>query len=367
MAPQANCSHTQQGYCRKCPHYGYTQRQGYHLLAPNIRRRLPLSLISHATSPVPCFYDILAETSTNWVWAALASPPPDHQSTLPSNIQTVHLGQQLSPFEALPAELLYMIVAHLDRHPSKDLLSFGLTSPVFWPFLSQEIHLAYRATAPSLAGQELQFESTQRPSDTLPDTASSLLTKRTRLLSRLSSLCEWTMQDGSTIRAGADKNIKADLDFMIHFPQDRTWLLRNLTLRTYISSTALIGTGLTFHHILLCTISRLRGAFFGGGTTKEECGVWAGHRFDLVTEEAHRAQVETDAETGKAWEDSSEERVEFVKERVRVAMSAKEVTVAQSRGRADMGFLYGRGREGVPSFVTWLAERRRLGIRTHGE
>jgi hypothetical protein len=153
------------------------------------------------------------------------------------------------------------------------------------------------------------------------------------------------LEDGTTIGAGEEKNIINDLDFMIHFPQDRVWLLRNSTKRIYVSSTSLEGTGVEFHHVLLCRISQLRGAFFGGGDNKDDCGVWAGDRFDLVTESVHLAQIETDAEDTPAdiqqpWQDVSEEVVAFTEARLRDALDAKDFTIAQARSFQPMW--YGR-------------------------
>ena len=60
------------------------------------------------------------------------------------------------------------------------------------------------------------------------------------------------------------------------------------------------------------------GGIFRGLGNKDKCGAWVGDRFDLVTDDAHFAELAAQAvgEEEEPWEDVSDEVIAFTAERV---------------------------------------------------
>lgn len=127
---------------------------------------------------------------------------------------------------------------------------------------------------------------------------------------------------GSGIRTEYKEGLRKALEYGYLFPQeDKSWLLRNLTMREFVRSETLDATwpnqrrkhardwsveGITFSDLVITRT-------YWCGTMDEEStqvkGVWAGHRFDIVVQEVHDEEVEMEKGKGKEWMDISKEVV----------------------------------------------------------
>lgn len=109
-----------------------------------------------------------------------------------------------------------------------------------------------------------------------------------------------------------------DIDLSKYYPEDRRWVLRNLTTHEFIRAEALAGNSeengpyirdLGFEHIALSRIfwsSSSGSATFSGRSVNR--GIWAGHRLEITTLDRHTKSVLSDV----VWKDISEDAVEDI-------------------------------------------------------
>lgn len=103
-----------------------------------------------------------------------------------------------------------------------------------------------------------------------------------------------------------------------YFPNDRKWVLRNLTTHEFVRSDALAGNSeqngpyfedIGFEHIILsriCWSSSSRDAEFDDRSINR--GIWAGHRFEITTLDFHQRSILSSV----PWKDISEDVVEDI-------------------------------------------------------
>lgn len=98
-----------------------------------------------------------------------------------------------------------------------------------------------------------------------------------------------------------------------YFPDDRKWVLRNLTTHEFVRSEVVAGNSkqngpffedLGFEHIVLSRIFWSSEPSTDGRSL--ERGIWAGHRFEIITVDHHTKPTRSEV----AWKDISEEAVE---------------------------------------------------------
>jgi hypothetical protein len=113
-----------------------------------------------------------------------------------------------------------------------------------------------------------------------------------------------------------NSDMDAIADMENYLPKSEAWILRNLTTKQFVRAEAIalepeyvhgpFHRGLGFGHVILARIC---------WSAQDSCsmldvnnitrGVWAGHRFDIVTQKVH--DKETRALSEEAWEDVSDE------------------------------------------------------------
>ncbi|MCJ1461906.1 hypothetical protein MMC07_000505 [Pseudocyphellaria aurata] len=105
-----------------------------------------------------------------------------------------------------------------------------------------------------------------------------------------------------------------------YFPDDRKWVLRNLTSREFVRSEVLAGStdqngpffkDLGFEHIVLSRIftsTRQQLSTLDG--VLRERGTWSGDRFEIVTLDHHVESASSDEPLSMPWTDISEDAVE---------------------------------------------------------
>lgn len=120
----------------------------------------------------------------------------------------------------------------------------------------------------------------------------------------------------------------------IFFPDDRKWVLRNLTTHEFVRSEVLAGNSeqngpyfedIGFEHIVLSRMlwsSESRSAIEYDSTVDD--GIWAGHRLEITTLDDHTQSISSDV----PWKDISEDAV---KEIIKLCRAAEWISDAQSK------------------------------------
>ncbi|KAJ4290300.1 hypothetical protein N0V90_010516 [Kalmusia sp. IMI 367209] len=165
--------------------------------------------------------------------------------------------------ERLPNELLDQIFDYLLQE-EKDVLAWGLSSSVIWSFILRHVHLEHERTVGMLAGKEVGFYNYIAASDDVfvcravwkeisptmnpaihTDQRHLSAVTRTPAQRWIEALHAARNRDGSFQTKGwieftaADwKNIERDLSPYM-YPQDRVWVLRNLTTSEFVRSDKL--------------------------------------------------------------------------------------------------------------------------------
>lgn len=207
--------------------------------------------------------------SAPWLWTTIARPVTDElfsQSYLPKRSKT------LAPIEKLPNELLDHILACIQDEG--DLFAWGLSSSVMWSYLLRLVHAKQDKSTGMWMGKELGFYGYVRTSDEGVFQCRSVWDRRPAVTNapdfletynvderRLSDAVITATQHWTTIYhkakrmaashpespiPGRYKNVSAadwgkverDL-FFYKYPQDRVWVLRNLTTCEFIRSDKL--------------------------------------------------------------------------------------------------------------------------------
>ena len=227
----------------------------YNLLCPELNeiQQLPQYRCSgHA------FFD---QKNEAWFWNSFAKRPTNMQ-----RVQTFQprprLGGKLSLLEALPAELIEAILDVLLDEEYRDgaietVLLLGISSDRLWPTVLCRIHRDYhRAICPSWAGKKVGFHGS---CSTLPDELllgygiQNVEYAKYRVRDFYYSMNpasaqpeqEWlenikVLRSFDTGISGEEWNqIEQDLSQAYLYPQDRVWILRNLTTRQFVRSDKL--------------------------------------------------------------------------------------------------------------------------------
>ncbi|KAF1973852.1 hypothetical protein BU23DRAFT_553838 [Bimuria novae-zelandiae CBS 107.79] len=203
--------------------------------------------------------------SAPWLWTTVARPVKDvhfSQSYLPKRSNT------LSPLEKLPNELLDQILAHL-REDAHDVIAWGLSSNAIWSYVLRIIHSEQKQFAGMWTGKEVGFYEYTPTSDEGVFQCRSVWDRRPAVTNapdflerynvderQLSDVVKTSTQRWTEVfhtvrffsRSAAVRwkglseaqwnDIEHDLFFHEH-PQDRIWLLRNLTTSEFVRSDKL--------------------------------------------------------------------------------------------------------------------------------
>lgn len=182
-----------------------------------------------------------------WLWSTFAKPVDGtHQ------LQKYHPtpGAKPAAIERLPNELLDMILDFLED--KKDRLALGLTSAIIWRLVLYRVHQEHESSAGMWAGKEVTFQGFQDYTGLSPAQLSHqnwLMTFYDRVVTIVQrQLTSTAVQDWMEVVYQAKSwsgispegwdDIEKDLSPSM-YPQDRTWLLRNLTTSEYIRSDKL--------------------------------------------------------------------------------------------------------------------------------
>lgn len=260
-------------------------------------------------------------------WAMLARPVRSQVVSLP----TFKATGSMSNFDVLSNELIAMIFEHVVEDAT-DFMALGLTCVNFWHLVSSHIQKSYLASSAPWAGTRLIFQGswvTDLP-DILTSCEAAKAVNNRRLRMPMSRQLFWGLfnneapdsialqeiawqkaatkhRESAQIAESVWSNIELSISSRALFPRDRTWILRNLTKKVFVSSAGptsmrLRGdrkiSAVDFNTALLLKIvwmSQSAPVWAKNG----ERGKWAGDQFDIVTEEAHVG------EEGKGWEDGT--------------------------------------------------------------
>jgi hypothetical protein len=291
------------------------------------------------------------------VWSLFARPVVGTKPQAAAN-HVLLRGPRSTPcaFQKLSNELLDMIIDSLEPEKS-DLIALGLTSTFFWELILNRIQSGYVKATATWANTPIAFQgnyATDLPNGFMenglaytisPERARPVMAARRRMYGN--GMCQarrfyWAhKQFPHAVDAKEEARVwneaaqahrencqipesnwltmMDEISCQEFFPQDRTWVLRNLTKRETVSSDSLNGplprkakavTALTFEDLLLMKIC---------WTEKNNCryekdlgidqGTWAGDKFDIVTMEVHQKETEVND-----WIDVSEEIVKEAEE-----------------------------------------------------
>lgn len=203
--------------------------------------------------------------SAPWLWTTIARPSTDEpfsQSYLPKPSKT------LAPIERLPNELLDQILTYI-QDDKKDVLAWGLSSHFIWSYLLRLVHTEQEQSAGMWTGKELGFYGYIPTSDEDVFQCRSVWDRRPAVTNAPDFLETYNVDERymsdvvvtstqrwaavlDTVRffarspatgwvklSEADwNNIENDL-FFHKYPQNRVWVLRNLTTSEFIRSDKL--------------------------------------------------------------------------------------------------------------------------------
>jgi hypothetical protein len=289
----------------------------------------------------------LLNPKVSWdAWGTLARPaisappnfgmlPPSAQSKRRLNgrsskkrrvEKTARITKTLSALESLSNELLDTIIEQLDGE-KLDMISFGLSSQRLWQLVLRHIHAGYLKCAEPWAGKRIAFQgsySTDLPEGFTENGLAESITG-TNWFGNMCAARRFFWQHGlvpttpqceesgwiEAARKHYDDSmghgwnwsaIEAQLGCSYLFPKTQNWLLRNLTTRETVSTQRLSILSarnakrgnvhlLEFDDVLLMRTCWTSIPSRGEDELNVHRGVWAGQRFDIVTEKAHDAEA----------------------------------------------------------------------------
>ncbi|KAF2252015.1 hypothetical protein BU26DRAFT_248674 [Trematosphaeria pertusa] len=339
--------HFPRNYCLACPESGQFQFP----VPPHVNL-----LNFFATESAPWL------EPASWLWASFARPVAEAQ-----HHQTYHLRYTGNPrgIERLPNELLDQII-DLIAEDKKDVLALGLSSAVIWPAVLHRIHREYAKSTAMWAGKEVAFrgESYFRSWVDEHSPAYHYWPEGAPWSVKIAHATatpvqEWNHALNTAKLWGRCQRIwsavEQDLSHEYMYPQDRVWVLRNLTTQEYIRSdklrptekedpklktqipsrsglaklTGLFKRGaasalkkqkghqlpdvvydtspLTFAQIFVVLTCQSNDLPWSEVPLHFQEGRWAGHRFDIVTLDAHLKET-----NAYEWADVSELAVDDV-------------------------------------------------------
>jgi hypothetical protein len=285
--------------------------------------------------------DVLMSPGTKFdAWSKLARP------VHPSQVQKTAVKSQRNPkarisvfkslsLEGLSNEILDMTIEYL--LPQKpDVVALGFSSERLWPLVCRHIQLDILKSAAPWAGKRIAFlgsESEELPPPFIEDglvkeivsgegTGSWSDAQRVFWdLKRPPPLLkgEQLMWRGAIVAHagkilipdGRWEQLEEDMRCSRCFPDDQPWVLRNLTTRESVSSAKLgvrvavrmDGTrGIEFFNFIVLMRTCWSSQPGKWAHLNVHRGVWAGHRFDIVTQAFHESE-----ECLENWRDVTEE------------------------------------------------------------
>jgi len=261
-------------------------------------------------------------------WSKLARPvhPSQVQSNEGKLIRNPYTRTSVpgwSTIEGLSNEILDIVIRFLLPEKS-DLVALGFSSERFWPLVRRHIQLDILQTAAPWAGKKVAFQHSES-TDLPPSFREDGFLQEIGRGDGTGSMCEaqrffWALYDTPSclkdehlvwrgaivehagkilIPDGRWKQLEEDMQCLEFFPDSQPWILRNLTTRESVSSAKLGARVMSedgsrgiedFNFILLMRTcwSNDPGACANLNIHR---GVWAGHRFDIVTQAFHESEV----------------------------------------------------------------------------
>lgn len=285
------------------------------------------------------------------MWSLLARPVTSSEIVIGGS------SGSKGAFDHFANELMDMIFKYVSEDES-DTMALAFTCHAFWEMAFRHVRASYLESAAPWAGIRIVFlqnwtrifpaclndcklgQSIMRDSINVRLHVHDLFQK----LDDLEYASDVKTQSQSWVSAARQHRQEAGIpqpliDKMIQalsskslFPNDQTWLLRNLTTRELVSRIAPSGLSEDFAERIMTGGSKNRGKEMKEDTTKEETakatakatrtlrfedvilmqtcwadkmfevhsshlveprGPWAGHRFDIVTEDVHHAESST--------------------------------------------------------------------------
>ncbi|KAF2269196.1 hypothetical protein CC78DRAFT_564924 [Lojkania enalia] len=332
----------------------------YCLIAPE--RAQMTKDIATSLKNVAMFFE---EGDERWLWYLFGRPVAGERERRWVGRSDGKGNMKMSRLEELPNELLDIIIELLDK---QGVLALGLSSAVFWPIVLHHVHTTYRNQVGSWAGLRVAFQgsySYSLPQPFYDEELNKIIDPSTY------SIRLWTWRWSSRFESGRNLNyitpseqewldiataaeqrnwypflpadwvnIKQDLSCSYMFPQDRVWVLRNLTTREYVRSDQLcpklkqpkkrrmrFSASITFLNLFdrspkpipklpfdesPVTLGQVLLLLTCWSTSIQwpepmlhfQQGVWAGHQFDLVALDEHY-----DAPDAADWANVSEAAV----------------------------------------------------------
>ncbi|PVH75795.1 hypothetical protein DL98DRAFT_518392 [Cadophora sp. DSE1049] len=235
-------------------------------------------------------------------------------------------------FDMLSNELIDMVLEHVSEDPV-DMMAVGLTCEGFWYPVSQHIHRSYLKNAAPWANTKIILQGSY--STKLPETlvsspavgkAGGRNGSRMPPAARKLFWAGWNFdapktviqmeeqwrnvaelhKESSRIPQNRWSEMQQQLSCSYLLPRDQPWILRNLTTKEVVSSEGpgrrrtrggKSSTGMTFENVLLMKTFWTTHPQYG--LEDKECHPcdWAGHCFDIVTENFHNI------EGGEGWRD----------------------------------------------------------------
>ena len=301
--------------------------QVWYFLAPEVKQALqphPGNTERHSWYSFK-ISDMLFDTDRRFdAWSLLARP------VTPPQAPRIHLGS-LGAFDVLSNEILEMVVEHIEER--SDSIALGLTCEGFWQILQRHIQRNYTKAAAPWAGTKIAFQGSycyDLPTPFLEDGLLENLVpqenfskswQRFRLFFWLHEkfdkpvgphniALKWieaiNSHEDCGIAPARWEQMRTEIACHDLFPKDRPWTLRNLTTKETVHSKIMetktpgneqARVGVRFEDVLLMKICWT--TFASHGDEKlDHRGVWAGHRFDIVTSEAHSKEEDV-----KDWRD----------------------------------------------------------------
>ncbi|EXU96961.1 hypothetical protein X797_009878 [Metarhizium robertsii] len=222
------------------------------------------------------------------------------------------MGQAVKPISGhvatildLPTEIILQVFKEVDC--MKDLICLGLARRSFWAIARQRLHDYYMSLWGKWAGENIVYvgEYTQ-PGD---EQKMELCIRDASI--RLYEACK--NRDKSHDPAFKLAYSEIVCEDSTYFPENESWILRNLTTKEFIRSEAIAIKPeyihgpfieyLGFHEVI---VSRASWSTFSptamADPTEITRGVWAGHRFDITTLARHNLDPQA-----TEWRDVSEE------------------------------------------------------------
>lgn len=263
-------------------------------------------------------------------WSLLARPV-----TPPTRASKVQFGS-LGAFDVLSNEILGIIIEHLED--KSDAVALGLSCEGFWQIMQHHIQLSYTKSAAPWAGTKIAFQGSycyDLPAPFLEDGLLECLVpgedfgkawQRYRQFFWLHEKFDkpvrshdvsqgWieafnSQQDVGILPSRWDQ-MKSKICCRDLFPKNQSWVLRNLTTKETVNSDIMetkslgngqIRVGVRFEDVLMIKICWTTFSSHGDARLNLNRGAWAGHRFDIITSEAHSQQ-----EKARDWRDITDD------------------------------------------------------------